>query len=238
MKTVSIIIPVYNEACFIAAVVESVAGADTKGLHKEIIIVDDGCSDGTHKQIASLRDKVTVIRKPKNEGKGAAIKSALKKATGDIILIQDADHEYSVADYPALLSPLISGKAAVVYGSRNKKRENFHNRYSYFSYFVGGLLLTWFVNLLYGTELTDQPTGYKVFSGKVKDVLQKPPENRFSYEVAVTALLAKNNHTITEVPIHYRPRSFAQGKKINIADFIKSIAVAVKYRFYDGNKRV
>lgn len=230
MRTLSIIIPVYNEADFIADVIQSVIKADTAGLRKEILVVDDGSTDDTPRIIKEHKSVIALFKK-KNEGKGAAIKSALKKATGDIILIQDADKEYSVADYPALLAPFLKNTTDVVYGSRNKKRENFHNRYSYFVYFIGGLFLTLFINILYGTKLTDQPTGYKLFSAKIKDLLLQPEENRFSYEVAVTALLANNGHAITEIPVHYRPRTIKEGKKINVVDFIKSLVVAIKYRF-------
>ena len=253
MRTLSIIIPVYNEERFIVKVVEKVLGADTLGLKKEIVIVDDASTDKTVEKIKQFTlsfprrresrldprvkpedDKYVSIRaiyKKKNEGKGAALKAGFAKATGDVLMVQDADEEYSVKDYPALISPFINEKTQVVYGSRNKKRENFHNRYSYLIYYWGGLALTWIINFLFGTQLTDQATGYKLFSSKVKLLLLKPKENRFSYEVAITALLAKSGYTIIEVPIHYKPRSISEGKKINALDFIKSVIVAVKYVF-------
>ena len=241
MKKLSIIIPVYNEEDYILKVINSVITADALGLKKEIIIIDDGSTDGTAKEIKikikiqnqnKKKNSCTIlfIEKKKNEGKGAALKTGFKQATGDILMVQDADSEYSVKDYPALLAPFLKDNASVVYGSRNKQRENFHNRYSYFSFYIGGLLLTWYINLLYGLRLTDQPTGYKLFSNRVRSFLLIPSENRFSYEVAVTALLAINKIIFVEVPIHYKPRTMEQGKKITTMDFIKSILVGLKYK--------
>jgi glycosyltransferase involved in cell wall biosynthesis len=241
MKTISIIIPVYNEVNLIAKTIEAVLAADTLGLKKEVIIVDDASTDGTKKSIQKLEEiyyknksnhsPLTTIHFSKNMGKGAALKAGFEKSSGDVLIIQDADGEYFVKDYPALLAPFLKEKTIVVYGSRNKKREKFHNRYSYLSFFIGGLFLTWFINLLYNLALTDHPTGYKLFSKKVKKILLQPEENGFSYEVAVTALLSKKGYNFQEVPIHYTPRSMQEGKKINALDFIDSIFVAMKYKF-------
>jgi len=264
MKTLSIIIPVYNEEKLIAKTFERVISADSLGLEKEIIIIDDGSTDGTQNEIKSLlmrhsreggnlhnkrmdprvpsrvnkpEDDRTVsiktIFNKKNQGKGAALKMGFKRATGDILMVQDADEEYSVKDYPQLLLPLLDDRSKVVYGSRNAKRKNFHNKYSYFIFYLGGLLLTWIINILYGLKLTDQPTGYKVFSKKIKHLLLQPKENRFSYEVALTATLAKEGIPFVEVPIHYKPRTLAEGKKINWLDFVKSVIVAIKYKLTD-----
>lgn len=239
MSILSIIIPVYNEEKLIGKIIDKVMKADSLGLKKEIIVVDDGSGDKTVSEIKSQmskvksegqKSKIIFIEKKHNEGKGAALKTGFRKATGDILMVQDADEEYSVKDYPALLSPFVKDGAQVVYGSRNKKRESFHNKYSYFIFYIGGLMLTWFINMLYGLKLTDQPTGYKLFSSKVKSLLLEPKENRFSYEVAVTATLAKQKILFIEIPIHYKPRTLEEGKKINMMDFFKSIIVAVKYR--------
>lgn len=234
--TISIIIPVYNEEKRIANTVNSVIKANTLGLKKEIIIVDDGSTDDTEISINKYLNKKTtnytliLIRLPFNKGKGAALKVGFARASGNILLVQDADEEYLVADYPSLLTPFIKKNTLIVYGSRNKKRENFHTKYSYFLFYIGGLLLTWFINLLYGLQLSDQPTGYKLFSKKIKTLLLKPKETGFSYEVALTAILAKRRIPFIEVPIHYKPRTMREGKKINGLDFVKSILVALKYK--------
>ncbi|PIY69223.1 glycosyl transferase [Candidatus Roizmanbacteria bacterium CG_4_10_14_0_8_um_filter_39_9] len=242
----SIIIPVYNEEKHIAQVIESVISANSLGMNKEIIVVDDGSTDNTASkvkgQISRLRQgfdgqaKLIFIEKMRNEGKGAALKAGFRKATGDILMVQDADLEYSVKDYPKLLAPLLNDRTKVVYGSRNLKRENYKNRYSYFSFYLGGMLLTWIVNMLYGLRLTDHPTGYKLFSSSLLKYLLQPKERRFSYEVAITACLAKAHVPFIEVPIHYRPRTMKEGKKINALDFVKSVIVAIKYKY--GNERI
>lgn len=241
MQTLSIIIPAYNEEKLIAQTIDRVISADSCGLKKEIIVVDDGSTDGTQNEVKILNSKsqsnpklsnfkIITIFKNKNDGKGAALKAGFKRATGDILMVQDADGEYSVSDYPQLLLPLLRGRCKVVYGSRNMERKSFRNKYSYLIFYLGGLLLTWMINVLYGLKLTDQPTGYKLFSKKIKHLLLQPKENRFSYEVAVTASLARQGISFVEVPIHYKPRTLAEGKKIGWLDFVKSVMVAVKYK--------
>jgi len=240
MRTLSIIIPVYNEGKLIVEVVDKVVKADSLGLKKEIILVDDGSTDGTkaliqkleeiHKNSKALLYTLTSIRLLTNQGKGAALKAGFKKATGNILMVQDADNEYSVKDYPTLLEPFMNNNAGIVYGSRNKNRQVFNTKYSYVLFYIGGIALTWIVNLLYGLTLSDQATGYKLFSRELKEILLSPSENGFSYEVAISALLAKKGYFIQEVPIHYYPRSLEEGKKINIMDFIKSLGVAFKYK--------
>ncbi len=230
MKTVSIIIPVFNEENNIVSVIESVLSSDTLGLKKEIIIVDDGSTDNTKLKVEKiLQAKVQLISFPENKGKGAALKAGFKRASGDILLVQDADREYNPSDYKTLLRPFLNYVAQVVYGSRNSNRKTFHTKYSYLPFYWGGIALTWIINILFGTRLTDQATGYKVFDARYKQLLTSPRENRFSYEVAVTGLLARSGIQIREVPIHYTPRTFYEGKKIGVWDFIESIFVALRY---------
>lgn len=241
LRTISIIIPSYNEEERIDRVLQSVLTSDTLGYKKEIVVIDDGSDDNTKQKIQNLKlrlkkkDSIKLIYKKKNEGKGAALKSGFEIATGDILLIQDADEEYSVMDYPQLIKPFITRSEDIVYGSRNLKRQVFHNTYSHILFYFGGLFLTWFVNILFNLKLTDQPTGYKIFSKSIKKLLLQPSENGFSYEVAVTAICAKNNIRFIEIPIHYKPRTVKEGKKINIWDFIESIFVALKYKLTYSN---
>lgn len=243
MKTVSIIIPVYNEQDRIAKALSAVIKAKTPGYIKEIIIVNDGSTDKTSakikNQISKLKQKNTSDQRPTtiglttidlktNMGKGAALKAGIRKAKGDVLLVQDADLEYSVDDYPALLVPFSQG-AKVVYGTRNKMRKEFNTKYSTLPFYWGGIILTWIVNALFGTRLTDQATGYKLFHKDLKELLLTPREDRFAYEVAVTGLVSDAGYTIHEVPIHYSPRKSGEGKKIKAADFISSVMAAIKH---------
>jgi len=233
-KKISIVIPVYNEEKYFEKNLRRVLKANTIGLEKEIIIVDDYSTDNTRRIIKKIKlsKNIQYYFKDKNEGKGAAIKIGIRKSSGDILLIQDSDLEYNPKDYPSLIKPILEGKTDVVYGSRTLGISKFGNKYSSFFYYIGGRLLTLFMNVLYGISLTDQPTGYKVFTKNVLPLLVNSSRyNDFSYEIEVTAKLAKNKISIFEVPISYNPRSVKEGKKINIMDFVKSIFVGFKYKF-------
>lgn len=237
-KRLSIVIPVYNEQRFVKKTLARVMDADSCGLKKEIIIVNDGSSDNTpvilkrwYKQNKShKRVFIKLIHHKNNMGKGAAIKTGFKSSTGDVILIQDSDFEYNPKDYPSLLKPFFLNNIQVVYGSRTKGIKKYKNKYSSPFFYVGGLILTWYINILYSQNLTDQPTGYKVISKKVLPFFKNIIEDDFTYEIGITAKLAKNNIKIMEVPISYNPRSVEEGKKINFLDFIKSLLVGLKYR--------
>ena len=224
----TVIIPIYNEVNTIHSILNRVLST---GLAAEIIIVDDGSSDGTRDLLPSLNDNkgIRVILHDKNQGKGAAVRTGIAAATGDVILIQDADLEYDPRDYPALLRPIEEGLANVVYGSRFLGGPR---RAAMFWHMVANKLLTFVTNLLYNTILSDMETGYKVFR---REVLQgiKLRANRFDFEPEFTAKILKGKENIYEVPISFNPRDYADGKKINMKDAFIAIWALLKYRFVD-----
>ncbi|MEW6031214.1 MAG: glycosyltransferase family 2 protein [Chloroflexota bacterium] len=224
----SVIIPVYNEAESIGAILKRVQNT---GLASEIIVVDDGSADGTREALAQLdgRDKVRVILHEKNQGKGAAVRTGLNAAGGDVLLIQDADLEYDPRDYPALLKPLEEGIADVVYGSRFLGGPR---RVVMFWHMVANHLLTFMTNILYDTILSDMETGYKVFRRKVIEGMPLHAK-RFDFEPEFTAKVLKQHYRIYEVPISFNPRDYSQGKKIKLKDAFEAVWTLLKYRFVD-----
>lgn len=239
-KTISIIIPVYNEERFIKKTIEFVMAADTLGLNKEIIIVDDGSVDRTlanlKSQIRNLKSKdqiLKVIRNKKNLGKGAALKKGFLESTGDIVLVQDADMEYSPSDYPVLLEPFIRQDVDVVYGSRFIG--NRPHRILYFWHYAANLLLTTWSNIFTNLNLTDMETGFKVFRGDViRDIATKLRAKRFGFEPEVTARISKlKNLRLYEVGISYNGRTYSDGKKINWRDGIKTFFEVIRYNLFD-----
>ncbi|MCL4424407.1 MAG: glycosyltransferase family 2 protein [Firmicutes bacterium] len=221
----SVIIPVYNERWTIQEVLRRVGGTT---YDKEIIVVDDGSTDGTGQILGELADGKTdlrVIFHPENRGKGAAIRTALAHVTGDIVLIQDADLEYDPADYPRLLDPILAGKTRVVYGSRFLgKREKMG-----IWHVLGNRFLTAWTNLLYQTSLTDMETGYKAFATEVLRGVQLKGD-RFDFEPEITAALLRQGHKILEVPISYKGRGRKEGKKIGWRDGITATLVLFRQR--------
>ncbi|MBS3096371.1 glycosyltransferase family 2 protein [Candidatus Woesearchaeota archaeon] len=227
----SVIIPVYNEENTILEIIKRVKKAKT-GCAKEIIIVNDFSTDKTRDILKKLKYKsMRVFYHKKNMGKGAAIRTGLSMATGDIILIQDADLEYRPEEYKRLLKPIIENKAKVVYGSRlGAIRKNLKNMYKL--HYLGNLFLTMVTNLLYRAKISDMETGYKVFTREViKDINLRA--NRFDFEPEITAKILKKGYKIYEVPIGFAGRKFEQGKKITWIDGVKALFYLIKYRLVD-----
>lgn len=221
----SVLIPAYNEVHNIQNILNKIGEVD---IPKEIIVVDDGSTDGTRELLNTLKsDTIKVIFHEKNQGKGGAIRTAIEHSKGDIIIIQDADLEYDPQDYYKLIPVIESGKEKVVYGSRFLNKQNKH---SYFSFFLGGQVVTWITNILYFQNLTDEPTCYKVFDAKLLKSI-KLNCTGFEFCPEVTAKIAKLGYKIPEVPISYYPRSISEGKKINWKDGVEAIWVLFKYRF-------
>ncbi len=224
----SVVIPVYNEQNTIVTVVSRVAALPIK---KEIIIVDDCSTDGTAKIIEQLRgiDDVTIIRKQKNAGKGAALQTAFKQTSGDVVVIQDADLEYDPSDIPPLVMPIVNDEADVVYGSRfigdEQQDESWMHRF-------GNAVLTQSLNVLIGQKLTDMETCYKAFRG---DIIRQLPlkQNRFGIEPEITAKLSRRGFRFSEVPISYNARTYQEGKKIGIRDLFNALWCIVRYGFWD-----
>lgn len=232
MEKLSVIMPVYNEEKTIKTVIEKVKKAKLKNISKEIIVVDDCSKDGTGKILKGINNtSLKIFFHNKNMGKGAAIRTGLKNSTGDIILIQDADLEYSPSEYGKLLKLIIEGSAKVVYGSRLEAiRKNKKNMYKL--HYFGNLFLTLLTNLLYGTRITDMETGYKVFRREViKGINLKA--KRFDFEPEVTAKILKKGYKIHEVPVKFVGRKFDEGKKITWRDGIKAVYYLLKYKFFD-----
>ena len=224
----SVIIPVYNEAANIEEILKRVKATKKAS---EIVVVDDGSQDGTRDILKKLdgREKVRVILHEKNQGKGAAVRTGLDAATGDTLLVQDADLEYDPRDYPTLLQPLEEGIADVVYGSRFLGGPR---RVTMFWHMVANHLLTFMTNILYDTILSDMETGYKVFRRKVVDGM-KLRSKRFDFEPEFTAKVLKRHYRIYEVPISFNPRDYSQGKKIKLKDAFEAVWTLLKYRFVD-----
>ncbi len=226
----SVIIPFYNEVRTLKSLIEKVIS--TKLAH-EIICVNDGSTDGSLEIIEDLKsrhtDLIKVIHIKENSGKGYSIRRALEKVTGDIVLIQDADLEYDPSQYPELLKPFEDSSVKAVYGSRNLIK----NPKSSNSFYLGGIILSKIANLLYGSSITDESTGFKLFrTNLIKDLRLKCSGFEFCPEV--TAKILKRKIKIVEIPVKYLPRSLSEGKKIKWSDGIIAIWTLVKYKFTDN----
>ena len=224
----SVIIPVYNEKQTILKIVRKVKAV---GLEKEILIVDDGSTDGTREELKSLeRDQeISIFYHDQNRGKGKAIRTALEHVQGDLVIVQDADLEYDPQDYTKLVRPIMEGKTKVVYGSRYLSKENI---LPFTKFKIGVLLLNWLVKVLYGFHITDEATCYKVFKAELLKSLSLKCK-KFEFCPEVTAKVLKRGHNIIELPISYRYRTVEEGKKIGWKDGLSAVLTLIRYRFFD-----
>lgn len=230
-QRISILIPVYNEEKFLEALLAKVESVDFCGLEKELVLVDDGSKDGTHailKRLETEKPHYRIVYHPQNQGKGAALRTAIQHATGEIICIQDADLEYDPKDYPPLIRLILDGKADVVYGSRLKADSN--SKAFSLTHYLGNKFLTLVTNLLYQTTITDMETCYKAFKA---DVIKSVDirSNRFDFEPEITAKVLKKKCRLVEAPISYQGRAFDEGKKITWVDGLWALKALVKFRF-------
>jgi glycosyltransferase involved in cell wall biosynthesis len=238
----SIIIPVYNEIGTIADILQRVRAVELKvpvgygpedgtviELDREIVVVDDGSTDGTRRILRALENRlgVTVILHERNQGKGAAVRTGLQHASGDVMLIQDADLEYDPRDYPALLQPILENRSQVVYGSRFRGGPT---KAMFFWHMLGNRFLTLVTNVLYNTILSDMETCYKAFTREVADQLDLKAAG-WGFDPEITAQILRRGYRIYEVPISYTGREFEEGKKISWRDGLTVLWTLIKHRF-------
>ena len=223
---ISVVMPVYNEKDTILEIIRRVQAVP---IEKEIIVVDDCSTDGTRELLGKLSGPgIQVVSHDRNRGKGAALRTGFRKASHDIIIIQDADLEYDPKDYPRLLEPILSGNADVVYGSRFLGGPH---RVFYFRHYVGNQIVTLLSNIFSDLNLSDMETGYKVFARRVFEGITIE-SNRFGFEPEITAKVARKGYRVYEVPVSYHGRSYTEGKKITWKDGIKALFTIIKYNLF------
>lgn len=230
MQKITILIPVYNEVKTLNEILKKVEETDFCGLEKEIILIDDCSTDGTKELYDEMKDRYKIFFHEKNQGKGAALRTGFKQATGDILVIQDADLEYDPVDYKPLIQLILDNKADVAYGSRLSGGKP--SRSFMFTHLLGNKLLTLITNVLYNTTLTDMETCYKAFKADfIKGIEIK--SDRFDFEPEITAKVLKRGARLYELPISYYGREYDEGKKITWKDGIHAIVALIKFRFVD-----
>lgn len=232
-RKLSVVIPIFNEERTLRKLIKTVENTPLQ-IKREIILIDDGSSDKSREVLGEYKDKHKVILLDKNSGKGAAVKRGFQEAAGDIVLIQDADMEYSPQDYPRLIQPIIDGKTDVVYGSRFlKSEETRHNKLVYKHGYFFSKMLNWLSNILSGTHLTDMYTCYKVFSkNAINQIHPRLVSKRFGIDPELTAWVGKMNLRIVEVPIAYTGRTYGEGKKINWKDGLAAVFHIIKFNLF------
>ena len=227
----SIVMPVFNERTTLPAVLEKVASVS---FDKEIVIVDDGSTDGTREYLQKIAqdpgEGIRVFFHDRNRGKGAALRTGFREVQGDLVIIQDADLEYDPKDYPDLLDPILDGRADVVYGSRFLGGPH---RVLFFWHYVGNKLLTLISNMLTNLNLSDMETCYKVFRSEVIKNLTFSSDG-FDIEAEITVKIAKAGYRVYETPISYSGRDYSEGKKITWKDAFPTLLALIKYRFFSG----
>ncbi len=235
MPKLSIVIPAYNEKNTIAEILKKIEAVNLGNIEKEIIIVDDGSTDGTREILRGLErsGKYKIIYQEKNKGKGAAIRAGFKEAAGDFVIIQDADLEYDPEDYPAMLKPALNGRSEVMLGVRIQpdSDEKKHRSLYWLSWF-GNKFITWTTNWLYWNNAGEYEACYKVFSKRLIDAIKVRTDN-FDFDNELVCKILKKGYKTVDVPVHYYPRSYEEGKKINWRHGVLILWTIVKYRFID-----